>query len=198
MQVETSQMLRTDAQANRARILAAAAEAFAAHGLDVPMAAVARRAGVGVATLYRRFPTKQALVTEVFADQLETCAGAVDEAALIADPWQGFCHVIEQLAKMQVSDRGFTAAFLASYPNTIDVDGRREQAGRRFATLVEAAKTSGDLRRDFDPSDLVLVLLANNGLPEAASRRLVAYLLQSFRATNAGPLPPPGPMDFPR
>lgn len=81
--------LRSDAQDNRDRILAVAREAFAAEGLDVPMRALARRAGVGPATLYRRFPTKEALVVEVFAEQMAACTAAVDAGLADPDPWRG-------------------------------------------------------------------------------------------------------------
>lgn len=74
-------MLRADARENRQRIVAAARATFAERGLDVPMSVIARRSGVGAATLYRRFPTKESLVTEAFADQLGHCAAVVDAAA---------------------------------------------------------------------------------------------------------------------
>ncbi|MDQ3787939.1 MAG: TetR/AcrR family transcriptional regulator, partial [Actinomycetota bacterium] len=105
-----SSRLRADARLNRDRILDAARQAFAARGLDVPMAAIARRAGVGVATLYRRFPTREALITAVFGDQLTHCLSVVDDALADPDPWRGFCSAIERVCAMQVADRGFSAA----------------------------------------------------------------------------------------
>src|SRR4051794_1798126 len=80
--------LRADARHNRGRILEAARALFATRGLDVPMAAVARHAGVGVATLYRRFPTRESLITTVFADQFAVCAGTIDDALAGPDPWE--------------------------------------------------------------------------------------------------------------
>src|SRR5690349_1268544 len=73
-------MLRADALDNRERILDAARALFAAEGLDVPMGEIARRAGVGPATLYRRFPTKQTLIAEAFADEMRACHAIVDDA----------------------------------------------------------------------------------------------------------------------
>lgn len=193
--------MRADAQLNRDRILDAARQAFAERGLDVPMAAVARRAGVGVATLYRRFPTRESLVTEVFADQLAHCLSLVDEALADPDPWHGFHTAIEKVCAMQMTDRGFSAAFLTAFPNAIDFDRVRTHAEEGFAEVVRRAQETGDLRADFDRSDLALILQANAGItadsPEAAaaaSRRLVAYLLQSFHTEGAGPLPPPAPL----
>ncbi len=196
--------LRSDARHNRARILEAAREAFAARGLDVPMAAVARRAGVGVATLYRRFPTRESLVTEVFADRLADCVGVVDEALADPDPWRGFRTVIEKVCAMQVADRGFTAAFLTEFPGAVDFERERMRAERGFAALTRRAQEAGYLRADFARTDLTLVMKANDGVvaesseaAAAASRRLVAYFLQAFRSdhtTSAPDLPPPAPI----
>ncbi|WP_067183325.1 TetR/AcrR family transcriptional regulator [Microtetraspora niveoalba] len=195
--------LRADARQNRDRIIQAAREAYAAHGIDVPMATIARRAGVGVATLYRRFPTRASLVSEAFAEQLALCVAVLDEALEDPDPWRGFCSVIEKVSAMQALDRGFTGAFLSRFPDNVDYERERTRAEKGLDRLVRRAKDSGRLRQDFDRSDLTLLLLANSGLggepPEvsqAASRRLVAYLLQSFRADNTEPLPRPAPLDL--
>ncbi|TDV40656.1 TetR/AcrR family transcriptional regulator [Actinophytocola oryzae] len=80
--------MRVDALRNRDRIHEVARTLFAERGTEVPMAAVARHAGV--VTLYRRFPTKEALVTEVFTDQFATCVSVVDDALADRDPWRGF------------------------------------------------------------------------------------------------------------
>lgn len=191
--------VRADARRNRERILVAARAVFAEHGIDAPMATVARRAGVGVATLYRHFPTRDALVRGAFARQMETCARALTEALAAPDPWQGFQHLVETLCAAQREERGFPAAFAAAFPQTTSHHARaREQAERDVTTLVRRAQAAGALRADFHPSDLVMVLLAHCGLvaaapdDEAASRRLVAYLLHSFRPGTADrPLPPP-------
>ncbi|MBB5781404.1 TetR/AcrR family transcriptional regulator [Nonomuraea jabiensis] len=199
--MEPAQDLRADARHNRVRILEAAREAFATRGLDVPMAAIARRAGVGVATLYRRFPSRESLIIEVFGDELATCASVVDEALADPDPWRGFCSAIETVCAMQVADRGFTEAFLTAFPGAIDYERARVRAEQGFAKVVRRAKAAGQLRADFDLADLTLLLKANCGVATgpsevaaAGSRRLVAYLLQSFRAQHADPLPPAPPL----
>lgn len=191
--------LRVDALANRNRVLAVAREVFAAEGLDVPMTAIARRAGVGVATLYRRFPTKDALVTAVFAEQFASCTSVVHQALEDPDPWRGFCVVVGQVCAMQASDRGFSAAFLAAFPDALPVARERARAEEALAELVRRAKATGRLRADFVVDDLVLLLMANGGIDAgsaeatlAASRRLVAYFLQAFQSD--GPLPPATPL----
>ncbi|WP_291410363.1 helix-turn-helix domain-containing protein [Actinophytocola sp.] len=80
--------LRGDAERNRDRVLVAARRLYAAEGFAVAMAAVAREAGVGVATLFRRFPTREDLVAAVFADTMD--AYATTTTAALADPWHGF------------------------------------------------------------------------------------------------------------
>lgn len=191
--------VRADARRNRERVLVAARAVFAEHGIDAPMATVARRAGVGAATLYRHFPTREALVRGAFAQQTERCARALTEALAVPDPWQGFQQLVETICALQREERGFPAAFVAAFPeSTSEHEQSRRRAERDFTTLVRRAQASGALRADFRPSDLAVVLLAHCGLVTAlpgdgaASRRLVAYLLQSFRADSADePLPPP-------
>ncbi|GAB1333016.1 TetR/AcrR family transcriptional regulator [Streptomyces sennicomposti] len=191
--------VRADARRNRERVLVAARAVFAEHGVDAPMATVARRAGLGVATLYRHFPTREALVRGAFAQQMETCARALTEALSAPDPWQGFQHLVETVCALQREERGFPAAFVAAFPeSTSEHAWSRQRAERDFTALVRRAQASGALRADFHPSDLAVALLAHCGLvtalPDdgAASRRLVAYLLQSFRTDTANePLPPP-------
>ncbi|MFD3482807.1 TetR/AcrR family transcriptional regulator [Streptomyces sp. NPDC058665] len=193
--------LRADAQHNRDRILEVARESFTTRGLDVPLTTIARRAGVGAATLYRRFPTRASLVTEAFSEQLTACVSVLDEALEDEDPWRGFRTVIEQVCAMQATDRGFTAAFFSEFPDATEYNRQRSRAEEALALLVRRAKDAGALREDFDHSDLPLLLLANSGIVGenrqvslAASRRLVAYLLQSLRAEHAEPLPPPAPL----
>ncbi|WP_134038405.1 TetR/AcrR family transcriptional regulator [Streptomyces bluensis] len=196
--------LRADARRNRERILVAARAVFAEHGIDAPMATVARRAGVGVATLYRRFPTRDALVRAAFAQQMETCVRALAEALADPDPWRGFQRLIETACELQREERGFPAAFVAAFPDsTVDHARARERAERDLMTLVRRAQAAGALRADFHPSDIAVALLSHcalvNALPHdrAASRRLLAYLLQSFRA-DAPPraLPPPSALSL--
>lgn len=198
--------LRSDARENRQRILAAARETFATHGLDVPMIELARRAGVGAATMYRRFPTKEALVTEAFREQMAECLAVVEAALVDEDPWRGLCAVLEKVCAMQATDQGFTEAVIARFPDAVWIDEDGAKAERGLAELARRAKTTGQLRADFEVDDLKLLIMANAGLVSDdpsisadASRRLVAYLLQSFRAHPQDPpepLPPAPALTF--
>ncbi len=192
------QPLRSDARDNRDRILAAAGEVFAADGLDAPMRTIARRAGVGPATLYRRFPTKQSLVVEAFADQMHACLAIVEAGLADPDPWHGFSIVVERICELHARNRGFTAAFMSTFPNAVDFAAIRSRTMALAAELVGRARESGRLRPDFVLDDLVLVIMANSGIGAtspnaqvAASRRFAALAIQAFRASpDAVPLPP--------
>jgi AcrR family transcriptional regulator len=190
--------LRSDARDNRELILAAARAAFAAEGLAVPMREIARWAGVVPATLYRRFPTKQALITEAVSGQLGACRAIVAEGAADPDPWHGFRRVVEKVCELHARDRGVVSAFMSAFPNAMDFAADREYALRTTAELARRAKEAGQLRPDFILDDLILMLMANNGIRAAspaarvaASRRFAALALQSFQASPAAsPLPP--------
>ncbi|MER5276422.1 helix-turn-helix domain-containing protein [Streptomyces sp. NPDC002809] len=189
--------LRSDALDNRERILDAARALFSADGLDVPMREIARHAGVGPATLYRHFPTKQVLATEAFADQLRACRTVVDDGCADPDPWRGLCLVIEKICELHARNRGFGEAFMSAFPGAPDVAGR-EYTVKAVAGLAQRAKEAGHLRSDFVVDDLVLVLMANKGIHTRsadtqvmASRRFAGLAIQAFAACpQHAPLPP--------
>jgi AcrR family transcriptional regulator len=189
--VVTGRLPRSDARDNRERLLAAAREVFAAEGLTVPMREIARRAGVGPATLYRHFPAKEALVTEAFGEQMRACRVIVDEGLAEADPWRGLRLVIERVFELHARDRGFTAAFMSAFPRAADFAAEREYAMGALARLARRAREAGHLRPEVGLDDLILVLLANGGLHRgstatrvAASRRFAALVPQGFRAST--------------
>ncbi|MEU9371350.1 helix-turn-helix domain-containing protein [Streptomyces avermitilis] len=189
--------LRSDALDNRERILDAARALFSADGLDVPMREIARCAGVGPATLYRHFPTKQVLATEAFADQLRACRTIVDDGCADPDPWRGLCLVIEKICELHARDRGFSEAFMSTFPGAPDVAGR-EYTVKAVAGLAQRAKDAGYLRSDFVLDDLILILMANKGIHTRstdtqvmASRRFAGLAIQAFAACpQHAPLPP--------
>jgi AcrR family transcriptional regulator len=190
--------LRSDAAGNRDRILDAARALFVSRGPDVPMREIARHAGVGPATLYRRFPTKRDLVAEALADRMRACRDIAEEGLADPDPWRGFRRVIERICALHARDRGLTEAFVAGFPDALDLAAGRAETLRTIAELARRAKDSGDLRPDFVLADLILVLMANKGIQAptpaaraAASRRFAAYVVQAFRASpDHTPLPP--------
>src|SRR5687768_570469 len=108
--------LRTDAERNRVRIIEAARQMFAQHGLAVPMADIARHAGVGVATLYRRFPTRDDLIAATFAAKMTAYADAVELALADPDPWHGLTNYLHQICQMQADDQGFADVLTLTFP----------------------------------------------------------------------------------
>lgn len=190
--------LRVDAERNRQRILAAARTAFSELGLGAPMDEIARRAGVGVGTLYRRYPTRDDLITAAFEAKMAAYAEAARNALADPDPWSGFCGYVEQICAMQASDRGFTTVLTLTFPAAKRFEADRDRAFADFVQLIDRAKAAGKLRADFVAEDMPLFLMANAGVLTATAdaapetwRRLVGYLLQACAATAAQPLPQP-------
>lgn len=187
--------LRADAERNRDRILAAARRLFATEGLGVSMASVAREAGVGKATLGRRFATREELINAVFADRMDAYAAAVAEALADPDPWHGFTSYIHAVCAMQAGDRGFADVLTMSFPAAKALEARRTESYNGFLELIARAKNSGHLREDFVPEDLVILQMANAGVIAATGdaapdtwRRLVGHMLRSYAAPGA-PIP---------
>jgi AcrR family transcriptional regulator len=193
--------LRVDAERNRQRIVAAARQVFAELGLEVPMEDLARHAGVGVGTLYRRYPTRGDLIAAAFEEKMHAYADTARRALEDPDPWHGFCTYVEQICAMQAGDRGFTTVLTMTFPTAKQFEADRKRAFTDFTTLIERAKGAGNLRADFVAEDLPMFLMANAGVLTATAdaapdtwRRLVGYLLQACAAPAAQPLPdPPGP-----
>jgi AcrR family transcriptional regulator len=188
--------LRSDAERNRVRIVDAACAAFAEGGIGVPMEEVARRAGVGIATLYRRFPTRPELIAAAFEAKMARYADIAAEALTAPDPWLGFCRYIEDVCEMQAADLGFTDVLTMTFPTAPGFEAQRNRSYEAFGELIGRAKAGGRLRADFVAEDMVLLLMANAGVIEAtgtaapgAWRRYVAYMLQAFGSDAAGPLP---------
>ncbi|MFI7640648.1 TetR/AcrR family transcriptional regulator [Nonomuraea sp. NPDC049400] len=188
--------MRSDAERNRGRIIAAARAVFGRDGLNASMASVAREAGVGIATMFRHFPAKEELVAAVFADRMDAYADAVAVALADPDPWHGFTGYIEAACAMQAADYGFADVLTMTFPTAKALEERRNEAYEGMVRLIDRAKATGRLRADFDPSDLVLMHMANAGVVNAtgdaapdAWRRVVALLIQSFEAPARGTLP---------
>nr|MDT0665670.1 helix-turn-helix domain-containing protein [Micromonospora sp. DSM 115978] len=146
--------LRVDAERNRQRVLAAARELFAEHGVEVPMEDVARRAGVGVGTLYRRYPTRADLIAAAFEAKMSAYADAARQALTDPDPWHAFCGYVEQVCAMQAGDRGFTTVLTMTFPTAKQFEADRARAFADFTTLVDRAKAAGKLRADFVTEDM--------------------------------------------
>ncbi|MFE2111060.1 TetR/AcrR family transcriptional regulator [Kitasatospora sp. NPDC059463] len=190
--------LRRDAQRNRDLLLATARTLFADHGLDVPLDQIAKEAGVGNATLYRHFPTREALIGEVFADAAHLLDEAGAEALAAEDAWSAIEHYFARIFEVVAADRGINDLVTQAIPT---VPGMIEISRRNAVTvgaLVARAQEQGSMRADVVTMDLLFMLgPLCRALPAAADlrpdlwRRHLALLLDGFRARAAHPLPVP-------
>ncbi|MDX2935523.1 TetR/AcrR family transcriptional regulator [Streptomyces ipomoeae] len=130
------------------------------------MASVAREAGVGKATLGRRFATREELINAVFADRMDAYAYgcAVAEALADPDPWHGFIGRIHAVCAVRAADRGFADVLTMSFPTAKALEARRTEAYNDFLEFIARARGSGHLAEDFTSQDLVIPLMATAGV----------------------------------
>jgi AcrR family transcriptional regulator len=194
-----SPRLRRDAQRNRDAILAAARQVFCDRGLEAPLEEIARQAGVGIATLYRRFPSRVELLDAVLADTLQAHIAVAERALAMEDPWDGFCCYLEETCRLQATDRGLNDALGMRFPRATALEAARRRLYDLGGQLIARAQEAGRLRADFTHEDLALVTWANTRILQAsraagapdAWRRHLGFLLDGFRAERAHPLPEP-------
>jgi len=182
--------LRVDARRNRERILAAAQAEFAVSGGEAQMDAIAARARVGVGTVYRHFPTKEALVTQLVRQRFEQFVVAARAALEVDDPWEAFASFMRVTAASCAADAGAQHAFLQSDPGL----------GRRMATetgllalsqqLIDRGQAAGVLRPDFSAPDIGMVMcgVASSMVPADSGwdwRRHLGFVLDGLRARPA-------------
>ncbi|GBE66305.1 TetR family transcriptional regulator [Mycobacterium sp. MFM001] len=192
--------LRADAKLNRNRILAAAAELFAERGLSVPLEEIAGRAGVGVATLYRRFPTRADLAAAAFERNISRYTEAVDRALANPSAWDGFRTLVFELGELQAGDAGLRDLLTTAFPATSAVEQRTNETLEKLRELIRRAQDEGSLRPDAVAGDVVVMLMANAGVLKTtgtaapdAWRRFAALMVDAFGARPEAPLPAPPP-----
>jgi AcrR family transcriptional regulator len=187
--------LRADAQRNLERILVAAREAFSEGGLDVGVEEIARRAGVGKATFFRRFPTKEALVVAVYEGFVDEVVDSVDRALAAGseDPLDPLRHFLRHSMDTQADNKAFFEAVAVRFVPPVDMFDRVMAAIDR---VMEPARAAGVLREGIEPGDvstatkmLGAAIRPMEGvlLPEAAWDRYLDVVLRGL--TGDGPLP---------
>jgi AcrR family transcriptional regulator len=190
---ETPKRLRVDARRNRDKLIETAAAAFAEHGVDASLEDIARRAGVGIGTLYRHFPTREHLVEVVYRREVEGLCAAADELARQHPPDIALEQWMQRFVDYIATKRGLAKSLriLLTTNSTLfsDMSGRVTLALRR---LVEAAVANGSIRGDIDSADVLQALSGIYSAPDTKdwrdrSRRLVALLMDGLRwgASNA-------------
>lgn len=184
--------LRADAARNRDKLLVAGAQVFGERGLDASLEEVARRAGVSIGTLYNHFPTREALLIAIVPGRLAPLEEIIAEALAAPDPWEGFVGFLEGLFALQARDRGLNDAVTRQFPQADDVGQACPGGFEGAARIIERAKDSGHLRRDFDVQDLVIMIWAmSQVIRESADtapetwRRCLAFFLHGLRAEAA-------------
>src|SRR5579864_4009146 len=157
---EAARGLRADAARNRAAILAVARDVFAEQGLEAPLEVIAARAGVGIATLYRRFPTREKLVAAALVEKIAQYAEAAEQALEVPDPWAGFAWFVQRICELQACDRGLGDLLSMTLSAGEQVEQLRRTANENVIALIDRAKASSTLRADFVGEDLLLLLIA--------------------------------------
>lgn len=183
--------LRRDAERNRQRILAAAAEVFTQRGLDATLDDVARQAGVGVGTVYRRFPDKESLVAELFQDRIDAMVAVAEDACAAPDPWRALVAFMEYAAASMAGDLGLRQMMMFATYGKDRVAYARERMRPVVGKLVERAQAAGALRPDFSTTDVPLIAFMLAAAAEYAGpvqpdvwRRYLAVIIDGMRPSR--------------
>jgi AcrR family transcriptional regulator len=191
--------LRADAERNRQRLLTAAKELFAQRGVDVTLDEIARHAGVGTGTAYRRFPNKDALIEALMADRIAEIGAIAEECLLDPDPWRAFAGFFERGLALMAADRGLKEVIFSPGRGRERVAHARRAIAPVVARLVKRAVDAGVVRSDIGTTDVpiinfmltTVVELSRDVEPELYKRYL-AIVLDGLRVKDADPLPVEG------
>jgi AcrR family transcriptional regulator len=174
--------------------VAAAREVFGERGVEASLEEIARRAGVGVGTLYRHFATREALVEAVFERRIGELMTVAEASAAEPDGWRALVRCLEQMLEIQAGDRMLQDVFLRSPPGTGRVERVREELRQLLEQMLERAREQGSLRDDFGFPDLALLFWSFSTLIDATAevepnawRRHLHWLLDGLRAEAATP-----------
>src|SRR5689334_10047018 len=176
--------MRADARRNRAKVLAAAEEAFAADGLAVPLDDIARLAGVGAGTVYRHFPSKEALFQAVVLERIEQFAEEARGLAAADDPGEVFLDYFVRVIKQTSLNRAICDALAASGGHAFKA-GAGEDFGSALGELLKRAQDVGAVRRDIDGDDLRALIVGCLAVERYSpgSRHLVRIVVDGLRAS---------------
>jgi AcrR family transcriptional regulator len=184
--------LRRDAERNRRRILDAARVVFAERGLNGSHDDIAREAGVGVGTVYRRFPDKEQLIDALFEARIEEIADVARAAAGEPDPWGALTGFLLRMQELQSEDRGLKEIVLGGARGAERAVAARSVIAPLVATLLERAKQAGAVREDIALTDLPMIQLAIGTIAESSRtvspdvwRRVMAIFLDGLRPESA-------------
>ncbi|MFC8519414.1 TetR/AcrR family transcriptional regulator [Streptomyces sp. NPDC057257] len=180
-------MVRSDARENRARILAAAREALTADG-STSMNQIAQRAGVGAGTLYRNFPTREALVLAVYQDEVERIVGTVSDLLAQLPPLDALRHWTIDLVEAMRRKHGLGDALSPSAHQAMSEQSYGPVVAA-ITALLDAGKKDGSIRTDADPGDFLQLtgaLWRAASTPEDRAPRMLALILDGLRTQPQG------------
>lgn len=190
--------LRRDALQNRERLMAAARELFAEQGFDVTLDEIARHAGVGVGTAYRRFANKSELLDALFAEQTIELAAAADAGLADLDPWHGLVGYLENSLALQLRDKGLAQIVSGDRISQEQHDWNREVTAPKNRALVARGQEAGVLRGDVAGTDLTFIQVGLNAIMTRSRhahpdlyRRYLYLMLDGLRAHAGDPTPLP-------
>ena len=174
---------RADARRNRDALVAAARALFAEDGTSAPLEDVAERAGVGIGTLYRHFPTRQALLEAVYVDEVEAMARAANELSALP-PWDALSQWLHQYVGFAATKRALNEALMETDPNSNALLTCRTAIVGAGTTLVERAQHAGVVRNDTTFLDIVRMVGAIAMVPTEdpeQKNRLLELALDGLR-----------------
>jgi AcrR family transcriptional regulator len=174
--------MRADARRNRERVLEAARAAFSEEGAGVQIEAIAKRAGVGVGTLYRHFPTKEALIRELGRHLAAQCAADAATALDMDDPWESIAWLVHRNATGMASDAGLRDTF-ASVRLKDDCPFEAAALEGGVAALLERAQKAGVVRGDVTVDDFQTLMCGLSATIEHGANpvRYAGILLDALR-----------------
>ncbi len=146
--------LRADAARNRARVLAAARAALAGGDTALPLNEIARRAGVGVGTVYRHFPNRQALLEAVVDEQFDRLLEQARSAEADPDPGAGLARIVRAAVLMEIGDAGFAEVFAAPDDADAGTAAKKAELAATCERVLARACATGAVRPDLTPADV--------------------------------------------
>src|SRR4051794_21513366 len=184
--------LRADAERNRQRILDSAGELFAQKGLAVGLDEIARHAGVGVGTAYRRVCNKDELIDALFEERVDHLVALAERALEHDDPWEGLTGFLEGAVEMHVANRALKEmVFAAGGPVAERMAAARGRIAPVVQELIVRAQASGDLRADVAFTDMPLIQFMVSGVADIAGpawRRYLGIVLDGLRTERPSAL----------
>jgi AcrR family transcriptional regulator len=181
--------LRADAERNRKRVLAVAQAVFAAEGLAVPIDEIARRAGLGVGTLYRHFPTKEALFEAIVIGRMKALVDETRERRNAKDAGEAFFAILDRIVEEAAVKKDFLDALAgASSDDALAIAALKEDMHADFETLLERAQRAKAVRRDVNIREVLAIAMGalaaskHLGIDASGRERLFAIMRDGLRA----------------